>query len=96
MSKIAKRIVLLILTLIPAGFAVIVTVEAIRTGRFTLGTGGAADSIPDSFYAAESFLPAGILDNAGWVVAACIAWIVVVALLAGITSLRRASMRRGN
>lgn len=96
MSKTVRRIVLLILTLVPAGIAVLVTVEAIRTGRFALGTGGAADNIPDGFYETESFLPAGVLDSAGWVIAACIAWIVVVALLAGVTSLRRTGTRRSN
>lgn len=96
MNRTARRIVVLILTLVPAVFTVLVTVEAIRTGRFALDTGGAADSIPDGFYDTSSFLPAGILDNAGWVIAACIAWIVVVALLAGVTSLRRTGTRRNN
>ena len=96
MSKAIRRIVLLILTLVPAAFAVLVTIEATRTGRFVLGTGGAADSISDGFYDTESFVPMGILDNAGWVIAACIAWIVVVALLAGVTSLRRTSARRSD
>ncbi len=95
MNRTARRIVL-ILTLVPAAFTVLVTVEAIRTRRFALGTGGAADSIPDGFYDTSSLLPAGILDNAGWVIAACIAWIVVVALLAGVTSLRRTGARRSN
>nr|WP_300141051.1 hypothetical protein [Propionicimonas sp.] len=96
MSRALRRIGVLILTLVPAGFAVFVTVEAIRTGRFALGGDSAADSVPDSFYATDSFLPAGILDNAGWVIAACIVWIVVVALLAGLSALRRGNTRRTN
>jgi hypothetical protein len=96
MNRTARRIMLLILTVVPAGFTVLVAVEAIRTGRFALGTGEVADSVPDDFYETETFLPAGILDNGGWVIAACIIWIVVVALLAGVTSLRRAGARRSN
>lgn len=94
MTSTLRRIALLILTLVPAGFSVLLTVEAIRTGRFAPGTGGAAERIPDGFYGTGSFLPAGILGNAGWVIAACIAWIVVVALLAGVTSLRRTGTHR--
>lgn len=94
MRKPAGRIVLLILILFPAAFAVVVTVEAIRSGRFTLGSGGAADDVPGDFYTGDSFLPAGVLDNAGWVIAACIAWIVVVALLAGLSALRTSGSRR--
>jgi hypothetical protein len=96
MSRALRRIALLILTLVPAGLAILVTVEAIRTGRFALGGNSAADNIPDSFYETESFLPAGVLDNAGWVIAACIAWIVVVGLLAGVSALRRTGTRRTN
>lgn len=93
MNAAFRRVLVLILTLVPAGFAVLVTVEAIRTGRFALGGGGAADAIPDEFYDTASFLPAGVLDNAGWVIAACIVFVVVVALLAGLSALRTSPRR---
>lgn len=81
--------VILIAFLVPAAVVVLVAVEAIRTGRFALGSGGVADDIPTEFYDGASFLPAGVLDNAGWVIAVCILWLVIAALLVGRSALRR-------
>lgn len=94
MSKALSRILIPILALVPAGLAIAVTIEAIRTGRFALGGDSVADKIPADFYGTSSFFPAGVLDNAGWVIAACIVWIIAVALLAGLTVLRRTDARR--
>lgn len=90
MRKLVGRVALLILMLVPAALVVVVTVEAIRTGRFALGSGGAADDLDSR----DSFLTEGVLDNAGWVIAACIAWIVVVALLTGLAALRASGQNR--
>lgn len=90
MRKLVGRVALLILMLAPAALVVVVTVEAIRTGRFALGSGSAADDI----HPRDSFLTEGVLDNAGWVIAACIAWIVVVALLTGLAALRASGQNR--
>lgn len=81
--------IILIAFLVPAAVVVLVAVEAIRTGRFALGSGSVADDIPAEFYDGASFLPAGVLDNAGWVIAACILWLVIAALLVGRSALRR-------
>jgi hypothetical protein len=67
-------------------------VEGVRTGRMRLGRSGVADSIPDGFYG-ESFLPDPVLDNAGWILAAGIAWIVVAALLMARSALRGPGIR---
>ncbi|MGP5594822.1 MULTISPECIES: hypothetical protein [Brachybacterium] len=94
MSKALSGILITILTLVPAGIAIVVTIEAVRTGRVALGGDSVADNIPVDFYGTSSFLPAGVLDNAGWVIAACIVWIIAAALLAGLTVLRRTDARR--
>lgn len=73
--------------LVPAMIAVLVTVEGIRTGRLELDPGPVTDSIPDQFYGPSSFLPDGLLDSAGWVIAACVLGIVIAALLAGRSAL---------
>ncbi|SJM58059.1 hypothetical protein [Gulosibacter sp. 10] len=73
---------------VAALLVILITVEAIRTGRWELGGGGVADRIPDGFYS-DSLLPDALLDGAGWIVFAAIVWIVVAALLAASTSARR-------
>src|SRR5699024_8580392 len=64
------RTTALVITMFIAAVVVVaVTVEAVRTDRLQLNSGGIADGIPDSFYG-SSFLPEAILDNVGWVIAA--------------------------
>lgn len=89
MNKIFARSFAVLTMLAPAVVTVVVTIEAIRIGRFTLGTSGVADAIPTDFYASASFLPAGVLDNAGWIIAVCIVWIVVAALVLGRNAFER-------
>ncbi|MGP5165071.1 hypothetical protein [Arthrobacter rhombi] len=94
MNKLLARLLALLAMLAPALLAVIVTIEAIRTGRFILGAGSVAESIPEDFYSSASFLPPGVLDNAGWVVAICIMWIVIGALLFGRAAIQRVDQAR--
>jgi len=85
------RTTALVITMFIAAVVVVaVTVEAVRTDRLQLNSGGIADGIPDSFYG-SSFLPEAILDNVGWVIAAGVVWIVVAALLAGRDAIRGGS-----
>ncbi|MFC0673819.1 hypothetical protein [Brachybacterium hainanense] len=77
-----------LLAMLIGAFAVTtVAVEAVRTGRWELGRGSVAEDIPDGFYG-DSFLSGAVLDNAGWVVAAGIVWIVAAALLIGLDAAR--------
>lgn len=77
-----------LLALLPALGAIVVAVEAVRTGRFVLGGGGAAELLPDSFYSADSFLPSALLDSAGWVIGGLIVLMVVVLWGVGIGAAR--------
>lgn len=83
----ARTTALLVTMLIAAFTVVTVAVETVRTGRGELDSGGAAEDIPDSFYG-TSFLPDGVLDNAGWIAAAGIVWIVAAALLIALDTAR--------
>ncbi|WP_193105168.1 hypothetical protein [Brachybacterium sp. FME24] len=77
----------MLITMLVAPLVVVtVTVEAVRTRRLELDGGGVADDIPEHFYG-SSFLPAAVLDNVGWVIAAGVLWIVAAALLMGRSAL---------
>lgn len=86
----ARTMTLLVTILIAAFATVAMAVEAVRTGRWELDSGGAADEIPAGFYG-NSFLPDGVLDNAGWVAGAGIVWIVAAALLVALDIARSRS-----
>lgn len=77
------RTTTLLITMLIAAFAMVTaTVEAVRTGRLELDSGGVADDIPEGFYGSSS-LPDAVLDNVGWIIAAGVVWIVAAALLVG-------------
>lgn len=86
----SRTTVLLVTMLIAACATVLVVVEAVRTGRLVLGSGSVADHLPEGFYGA-SFLPDAVVDNAGWIAAAGIVWIVAAALLVGVSAARSRS-----
>lgn len=92
------RTTTLLITMLIAAFAMVtVTVEAVRTGRLELDSGGVADDIPEEFYG-SSFLPDVLLDNVGWIIAAGVVWIVAAALLVGrsIVAARNRDARQGH
>lgn len=77
----------LITMLLAAAGVALLTVDAVRTGVWALGRGGAAELIPADFYRSAPVLPPAALEHAGVLVAVGI--LVIVASAAATLPLRR-------